>query len=58
MTIATGSAYGLPPMSMSDMGAGQSVAIHPTAHPAFKFGFVAYAVILLVVAGLYFWKGR
>ena len=58
MTVATGASYGYPPLSMQDMTAGQTVGLHPMAHPATKIGFGVYAVALLVVAGLYFWKGR
>ncbi len=58
MTIATGASYGYPPLTMQDMSVGGGYQPHPLAHPAKLFGFSAYAVILIGVAALYFWKGR
>jgi hypothetical protein len=43
---------------MADMAAGQATSLPAVHHPAVKMGFGVYALALLVVAGLYFWKGR
>lgn len=58
MTVSMGAAYGMPPLSLQDATAGSSPATNPLNHPAKRFGFSAYALLLIAVAILYFWKGR
>ncbi len=57
-TVSTAASYGLPPIAMQDMAAGVGPATHPFDRPFFKGGFSIYAILLVGVAVLYFWRGR
>jgi hypothetical protein len=40
------------------MADGATVGLPAVSHPAIKFGASTYAIILIAIAGLYFWKGK
>lgn len=58
MSFSTAASYGMPPLMLADASVGSTPSVNPLAHPAKRFGFGLYAVILIGVAILYFWKGR